>query len=308
MAERGNPAVPTVTHLRRRLLRWFSGRPLLAIWLGLLPGVSILVVFVVAPFLVMVVSTFWKSSVDGMEVTWNLSNYRKLASDPVFFQLLVKSLRIAVTVTVAILVVGYPLAYLIARKARRYKYVLFLLVVIPYWISYVVRTYAWYPILGKQGLINYLLSSLGIVSQPVELFLFNEYSVHLGLVSVFLPFAVIPICLSLERIAATLLEAAADLGARPASTFIHVVLPLSLPGILAGALMVFILAVGAYVTPQLLGGPSGIMLGNIIADQFGVTFNWTWGGTLSLVLMLVSLIVMWLVGRWLRLEQIFLGE
>ncbi|MBI4587485.1 MAG: ABC transporter permease [Candidatus Rokubacteria bacterium] len=276
--------------------------------MNLLPGVASLVVFVFAPLVLMVFVTFWRSSVDGMEPIWNLDNYRKVASDPMFAGLLLKSLRIAVTVTVVILMLAYPLAYIIARKTSRYKHLLLLLVFIPYWISYVIRTYAWYPILGKEGAINYVLGALRISAQPVELFLFNEFSVHVGLVSVFMPFAVVPIYLSLERISPTLLEAAADLGARPARSFLHVVLPLSLPGLLGGALMVFILTVGAYVTPQLLGGPSGIMLGNIIADQFGGTFNWTWGGTLSLMLMMVTLVVIWLVSRRVRVGQVFLGD
>lgn len=294
--------------VRRRFLGWLSARPRLGIWLNLLPGLACLLIFVFIPLVLMAFVTFWRSSVDGMEAVWNLDNYRKIASDPIFSWLVLKSVRIAVTVTVTILLLGYPLAYVIARKTTRYKHLLLLLVFIPYWISYVIRTYAWYPILGKEGAVNYVLGALGLSARPLELFLFNEFSVHLGLVSVFMPFAVIPIYLSLERIGPTLLEAAADLGARPARSFLHVVLPLSLPGLLGGALMVFILTVGAYVTPQLLGGPSGIMLGNIIADQFGATFNWTWGGTLSLVLMVVTLVVIWLVSRRVRIGQVFLGE
>lgn len=292
--------------MRRRLFRALTGHPRLAQWVGLVPAVVVLTVFVVAPLAAMVVSTFWKSSVDGMVPAWNLDNYRKVATDPVFGRLLLKSLRIAVTVTLAILLLGYPLAYVIARRAGPYKHLLVLLVFIPYWISYVIRSYSWYPILGREGAINYLLATLGF--GPVDVFLFNEFSVHVGLTSVFLPFAVIPIYLSLERIQQVHLEAAADLGARPLRTFLHVVLPLSLPGVLGGGLMVFILTIGAYVTPQLLGGPSGIMLGNIIADQFGATFNWTWGGTLALAMMAVTLAVIWLISRRVRIAQIFLGQ
>jgi spermidine/putrescine transport system permease protein len=243
-----------------------------------------------------------------MEPAWNLDNYRKAFTDPVFGRLVVKSLRIAVVVTLAILVIGYPLAYVIARRATRAKHLLVLLVFIPYWISYVIRSYSWYPILGREGALNWALLQLGIVSTPLDLLLFNEFSVHLGLTSVFLPFAVVPIYLSLERIDQVYLEAAADLGARPVRAFIDVMLPLSLPGVLGGGLMVFILTIGAYVTPQLLGGPGGIMLGNIIADQFGATFNWTWGGTLALAMMMVTLAVIGLVSRRVRISQVFLGN
>ena len=294
--------------MRRRLVRALSVHPSVGRWLILLPGVAGLGLFVAGPLLAMVLATFWTSSVDGMVPAWNLDNYRKVLSDPIFARLLFKSLRIAVAVTVIILVAGYPLAYVIARKSSRYKHLLLLLVFIPYWISYVIRSYAWYPILGKEGAINYALTVVGFTGRPVDLFLFNEFSVHLGLVSVFMPFAVVPICLSLERISQTYLEAAADLGARPARSFLYVVLPLSLPGLLGGGLMVFILTIGAYVTPQLLGGPSGIMMGNIIADQFGATFNWTWGGMLSVAMMAVTLAVIGLISRRLRITKIFLGQ
>ena len=293
--------------MRRALVRQLGARPGLGLVLALLPGVVCLLVFVAGPLLAMVVSTFWKSSIDGMVAMWNLDNHRRVLSDPVFTRLLFKTLRISVAVTLAILVLGYPLAYVIARKTTRFKALLLLLVFIPYWISYVIRSYAWYPILGREGALNYVLTSLGLAGRPLDLFLFNEFSVHLGLVSVFLPFGVVPIYLSLERIPQTYLEAAADLGARPLRSFLHVLLPLSLPGVLGGGLMVFILTIGAYVTPQLLGGPGGIMLGNIIADQFGATFNWTWGGTLSLAMMLVTLGVIALVSRRVRIAQIFLG-
>lgn len=293
--------------MRRRLLRLLDAHPGLGLALSLLPGMVCLLVFVAGPLVAMTIATFWTSSIDGMVPAWNLDNYRRLAADPIFTRLLLKTLRISLVVTVAILVLGYPLAYVIARKARRFKALLLLLVFIPYWISYVIRSYAWYPILGREGAINYALTGLGLVDRPLDLFLFNEFSVHLGLVSVFMPFGVVPIYLSLERIPQAYLEAAADLGARPFRSFVHVLLPLSLPGLLGGGLMVFILTIGAYVTPQLLGGPSGIMLGNIIADQFGATFNWTWGGTLSLAMMAVTLGVLGLVSRRVRISQIFLG-
>lgn len=293
--------------VRRRLVRLLSTRPGLGLALSLLPGIVCLLVFVAGPLVAMVISTFWTSSIDGMVPAWNLDNHRRIVSDPIFTRLLFKSLRISLAVTLGILILGYPLAYVIARKATRFKALLLLLVFIPYWISYVIRSYAWYPILGREGAINYALTGLRLVDRPLDLFLFNEFSVHLGLVSVFMPFGVVPIYLSLERIPQAYLEAAADLGARPLRSFVHVLLPLSLPGLLGGGLMVFILTIGAYVTPQLLGGPGGIMLGNIIADQFGATFNWTWGGTLSLAMMVVTLGVIGLVSRRVRIAQIFLG-
>lgn len=297
-----------MTGLRRWTLRRLALYPQLRIWLNALPATTFLAIFVLLPMALMVLVTFSRSSVDGIQFSFTLDNYRKLFSDETALRLLFKSIRISVTVTLLILILGYPLAYFIARQGDRYKYLLLFLVFIPYWISYVIRTYAWYPILGKQGALNQFLMLAGLIDQPLDYLLFNEYSVHLGLFSVFLPYAVVPIYLSLDRINPMLLEAAADLGARPGRSFWHVVLPLSLPGVLSGALMVFILTVGSYVTPQLLGGPSGIMMGNVIADQFGATFNWVWGGTLSLVLMITTLLAIWLVGRWVNLSQVFLGR
>lgn len=301
-------ALSSLTGLRRRTLRKLALYPQLRIWLNALPATTFLAIFVLLPMALMVLVTFSRSSVDGIQFAFTLDNYRKLFSDETALRLLFKSIRISVTVTLLILILGYPLAYFIARQEDRYKYLLLFLVFIPYWISYVIRTYAWYPILGKQGALNQFLMLAGLIDQPLDYLLFNEYSVHLGLFSVFLPYAVVPIYLSLDRINPMLLEAAADLGARPGRSFWHIVLPLSLPGVLSGALMVFILTVGAYVTPQLLGGPSGIMIGNVIADQFGATFNWVWGGTLSLVLMIATLLAIWLVGRWVNLSQVFLGR
>jgi spermidine/putrescine transport system permease protein len=176
---------------------------------------------------------------------------------------------------------------------------------VPFWTSYLIRTMAWLPILGIKGLVNYSLLSLQLVTDPIEVFLFNEFSVILTLVHIYLPFMVVPIFLSLDRLDGRLLEAAGDLGATPARAFRHVTLPLSMPGVIGGILMVFIAAFGAYVTPKLLGGSSGIMFGNVLADQYSGTFNWPFGAVLALIMIGVVVVLLVVASRLTRLDAVF---
>jgi spermidine/putrescine transport system permease protein len=284
--------------------RW----PRVLAYLPVAPGVAWLALFFLCPFLVMVVMSFWQSDFMGVRMVWNLGNYERFFSSLMYPRLLLKSVRIALTVTAVTLAIAYPVAYWLARRLRRGKYFFVLLLVIPYWTSYVIRTYALYPLLGTDGLINRMLLFLGVIEEPVAALLFGEFAVHVGLIYVFLPFAVLPVYLSLERVQPALLEAAGDLGATPWSTFVKITAPLSLPGVLSAGLMVFILSVGAYVTPQILGGPSGIMFGNLIADQFGRSFNWALGGTLSLFLLAVVLSILWATRRHLQITKVFLED
>jgi spermidine/putrescine transport system permease protein len=270
-----------------------------SLWLGL---------FLLVPLASLFLMTFWRATLGGMQPAWTLANYARLLSQPVYPQVVIKSARIAVTVTAMVLLVGYPLAYWMARRPSRGKAIWLFLLLIPFWTSYVVRTYAWLPLLGKGGILNSLLLAGGVIARPLEVFLFNELTVHLGLLYVYLPYATIPIFLSLDRLDRTLLDAAADLGATPARQFWRIVFPLSLPGVLAAAIMVFVLCIGAYATPQLLGGPSGIMIGNVIGELFGAGMNWPLGATLSLLVMLATLAWIWLAGRKVRIRQIFVEQ
>jgi spermidine/putrescine transport system permease protein len=214
-------------------------------------------------------------------------------------------MRIAFIVTAATIVISYPVAYWLAKVVTRHKLLFLIILFAPYWVNYVIRSYAWLPLLGNSGLINALLIKAGIVDRPVSWLLYNEFSVILVLVYVFLPFGIVPLYLSIDRISNDLLRASADLDATPLMTFVHVVLPLSMPGLAGGFLMVFVLAIGAYVTPKLVGGTSGIMFGNLIADQFGVTYNWTWGATLAAILALVTAAVVWLLSRRAPITRVF---
>ena len=290
----------------RTASRWPRFRPGLTPYGLVAPAVLLLLAFLLVPLGTMVGMTFFRSTMFGLETTPSLANYEKLVSEPVFVQLLLKSLRIAVVVTAIVLLISYPIAYWLAKVVSRRKMLFLLLIFVPYWVNYVIRTYAWMPLLGRTGVVNQVLMGLGVIDAPLDVLLFNEFSVTLVLVYVFLPFGIVPLYLSLERIDPNLLRASADLGATPAETFRHVVLPLSAPGLAGSAMTVFVLTIGSYVTPRLVGGPSGTMFGNIVAEQFGATFNWSWGATLSLLLAATTLLVIWLIARRVPLARVFL--
>ena len=273
----------------------------------LAPGVAWLVLFGLAPVGFMLVMSFWKSSIFGTTPDLNIGNYVRLVDSPLYGGLLLKTLRIALASTLIALVISYPVAYFLTRLPPRWKAMFVLLMFLPFWTSYVVRTFVWLPILGRNGAINDALAWLGLIDEPLEWLLYNEGAVYLGLVYVYTLFMTLPIYLSLEKIDPRLIEAAADLGARPVSVFIRIILPLSWPGVLSGCLMVFLLGVSAYVTPQLLGGTSGIMFGNVIANQFLAGNNWAFGAALSVTLILVVVLLLLVAGRWIGIRQVFTG-
>jgi spermidine/putrescine transport system permease protein len=268
-----------------------------AIWLAL---------FVVAPLALLVLMSFWTSGIFGLSMEFTLDNYRVLFSDSVYVLVLLQTLRIAVTVTVITLLLSYPVAYFIASTQSSRRGGLLLLLFIPFWTSYIVRTFVWLPMLGRNGLVNNVLLSLGLIDKPLDWLLYNNTATHIGLIYVYTLFMALPIYLSLDRIDARLMDAAADLGAGPIRRFLRVTLPLSMPGVTSGCVMVFMLCCGAYVTPQLLGGTTGLMIGNIIAAQYLTTNNWTLGAALSLSLIGIVLLTLAVFGRRLRLDDAFL--
>lgn len=271
-----------------------------------MPGTLWLTIFTLVPLGFMLVMSFWQSSVFGLQKDWTWRNYERLIESPLYLGLLFKTFRIAIVTTFLTLVLAYPLAYFLSRQHGLRRLFLIVLLFLPFWIGYVVRTFAWLPILGRNGLINRALGSIGVIDAPIDWLLYNEGAVYVGLVYVYLLFMVLPIFLSLDRIDKHLVEAAADLGAPTAAIFRHVILPLSWPGVASGCTMVFLLAFGAFVTPALLGGPSGIMYSNVIATQFIADNNWAFGSALSMVMILVVLLTVSAVGRWIGLQQVFL--
>lgn len=273
-----------------------------------LPSMLWLLVFAVLPVLFLVCLSLWTATIFGIEQTWTLANYQTIISDTVYASILLKTLRISAIATLLSLALSYPLAMFLVSLKGRTRSLFLLLMFLPFWSSYVVRSFMWLPVLGKTGLVNQTLLALGITNAPVEWLLFNEGAVYVGLVYVYTLFMVLPIFLSLDRINPSVVEAARDLGGQPHQIFFRVIWPLSLPGVWSGCVMVFLISVGAYVTPQLLGGTSGTMIGNVIAGQFLNTNNWPLGAALSIALIVMVAALFAIVGRRLGLKQLFLGE
>jgi spermidine/putrescine transport system permease protein len=273
-----------------------------------LPSMLWLLVFAILPVLLLICLSLWTATIFGIEQTWTLANYQAIVADSVYASIMLRTLRIAAVATLLSLLFSYPLAMFLVSLKGRTRSVFLLLMFLPFWSSYVVRSFLWLPVLGRAGLINQILRALGITSEPLEWLLFNEGAVYVGLIYVYTLFMVLPIFLSLDRIEPSLIEAARDLGGRPHQIFFRVVWPLSLPGVWSGCVMVFLISVGAYVTPQLLGGTSGTMIGNVIAGQFLNTNNWPLGAALSIALIVMVAFLFAIIGRRLGLQQLFLGE
>jgi putrescine transport system permease protein len=220
-------------------------------------------------------------------------NYAALFQDSLYVKAYLSSLRIAFVSTAIALLLGYPMAYAIARAPQRWRTILLLLVILPFWTSFLIRIYAWIGLLRPTGLINVALESLGLVSAPLRL-LNTDFAVYLGIVYAYLPFMVLPLYARLEKLDPMLLEAAADLGAKPWSAFLKITLPLSVPGIVAGCLLVFIPAVGEFVIPELLGGPDTLMIGKILWTEFFTNRNWPMSAAVAVILLAVLVApIMW---------------
>jgi len=269
------------------------------------PPLLYLLCLYVVPVLMMLAYSFWALDENyRMVPVWDLDQYKYLVQQPTFLKILFRSVRMAFLNTAIALLVAYPLAYFLSREVKsRWKPLLLVMLIAPSWTSFLIRTYAWMLILGDSGLINYGLRSLGIAQQSLPL-LFNSGSVLTALVYVYLPYMLLPIYASLEKMDPSLLEAARGLGANPFRAFRRVTLPLSVPGVIAGCMITFIPSLGEYVVPALLGGRSGYMYGNLIADQFTM-FDWPAGASFAAILLLLTLVVMALLFRFVRLQDIW---
>jgi spermidine/putrescine transport system permease protein len=240
---------------------------------------------VAAPLIILIAYSFWSQSYVTLDKTMTLKNYREAFSDPLVRHLLLRSIWIAGAVTIVTVALAYPIAYFISMKARN-KTIWLLLITIPFWSSYLLRVFAWKLILGFNGVMNSALLALGLIDEPLTFLLYNEFAVVLTLAHAWAPFAILPIYVSLQKIDPSLLEAATDLGNSQFQRFMRVTLPLTIPGIIAASLIIFIPTVGDYVTPSLVGGSDGKMIANLIQVQFGAANNWPLGATLSLLAML----------------------
>jgi spermidine/putrescine transport system permease protein len=272
---------------RQRLLAWLRRRPEARAWSLVGPGVLFLVVFFLLPLLIMAAySVMSRGEYGGVERGLTLESYRRFFV-PIYLTILGRTFGVSLVCTAICLVLGYPVAYAIARSGR-WKNPLLFLVVLPFWTSFLVRTFAMIFLLRDTGLVNTWLLRLGVIREPLTM-LYTPFSVMVGLVYGYLPFMILPIYASLEKLDGSLLEAAEVLGARPAARFRQVTLPLSLPGVVAGSLLVFIPALGSFLTTDLLGGAKEMMIGNLVQNQFAAARNWPFGSAASFILMVLVL-------------------
>jgi len=272
-------------------------------WLLLAPLLVWVVAFVVAPAAIMLVYSFLKrGTLGGVVWEFTLDNYAAVA-DPTYLTIVIRSMVFATITTLLCLAAGYPVAYLIGRASEERRNLLLMLVMVPFWTSFLIRTYAWVTILKNQGLLNSVLLGLGVIGEPLEL-LYTRGAVILGLVYTFLPFMILPIYSSVEKLDGALIEAALDLGAGPLRAFARVIVPLTSPGIAAGVLLVFVPALGIYAVNDIMGGGRVDMIGNIIENQFkGNARNWPFGAALGTAMLVAFAFSYWLASRRQRLAE-----
>ncbi|MCS7070573.1 MAG: ABC transporter permease [Anaerolinea sp.] len=268
------------------------------------PAVIWLVLFFLLPLLIVVVISFLtRGRSEFIEPTLTLANYEAaLRPNGPYFRVFIKSIGIALVTTVICLLAGYPLAFFIStRRSKAVQSFVLFLVILPFWTNFLVRTYAWSLILSDQGILNSLFLGLGLITADNPLRLINtDFAVYLGLIYTYLPFMVLPIYASVERFDFRLVEAANDLGANDLKAFLRVVLPMTMPGIFAGCILVFIPCVGAFITPDILGGTRGIMIGNLVGSNFRGSGNWPLGSALSVMMMGTVVIALVLYSRLAR--------
>ncbi|MEY3464594.1 MAG: hypothetical protein RL603_192 [Pseudomonadota bacterium] len=275
-----------------------------------------LLLFFVVPFLIVFKISFsevrlamppyaplFEQAADGsrMVAIFNLGNYGYLLTDSLYFSTFLYSLKVAAVSTLLCLLIGYPMAYAIARARESTRNLLLMLIMLPFWTSFLLRVYAWVGLLKTDGVINNALLAAGLIDQPLSL-LYTDFAVYVGIVYSYLPFMILPLYSNLEKHDLTLLEAAADLGARPVTTFLRVTLPLSLPGVVAGCLLVFIPAVGEYVIPSLLGRSDQLMIGRVLSDEFFANRDWPVASAVAIVLLVVLLAPIMLFQRYQNRE------
>lgn len=267
-----------------------------------------LLILVVIPLTFTFIMSFYSSEGLVIDRNFTLKNYKLFFTDPLYYKILFKSIRLALVIAIISLAASYPLAYMVSFKIERGKNLLFMLCIIPLWVSYLVRIIAWRAILGNRGVLNSILLALGVINKPLTIFLYNHFAIAITLTYICIPFVFIPIYTSLEKIPRNLLDASNDLGANEFRAFTNVILPLSLPGLVTGFIFAFIIALGDYIIPLQLGGVQGIMFGNLIWSQFGFAFNWPLGAALGFVLFIISVTILGGTSKFGTTEGGFLGE
>ena len=254
------------------------------------PAILWLGIFFVVPLLIVIAVSFAGRTPYGQVIfNFTLNNYLRFL-EPLYLSIFADTLVVAIVTTLITIIMGYPVAYSIAQLPKKWQQPGLILVMIPFWINFLIRSYAWVIILRSQGVVNTILLKLGLIEQPLQL-LYNDTAVMLGMVYALLPFMVLPIYVSLEQLDKRLLEAAADLGAKPWTAFRKITLPLTLPGISAGTILVFISSLGMFVVPDVMGGAKSSLIGNLIQNQFLSARDWPFGSALSIILAVLSLLL-----------------
>ena len=276
-------------------------------WLLLAPSLITLFVLMILPIAIMTMFSFYEFVTAGVEKqVFTTQNWHDFLTDPFYHMFLWKTVRASVITAMLCALMGYPAAYCIAMTTYRHKWVLLLLLIVPFWISFTIRTFSWIHILGEQGVINVTLMKLGLISAPLPM-LYTEGAVIMGMIHFLLPYMILNVYVAIEGIDRNLIAAARTLGCTAWQAFYEVVLPLSLPGLMAGLLLCFVLAAGSYVTPQILGSNKDALFGNIIFDTIMSELNWPMGSTLSLVLLILLGAVAAIYSRYMGLSRVFKG-
>jgi spermidine/putrescine transport system permease protein len=301
MTDRVATAADVIAHAPRgpigRFRRALMRSEALSGYTMLSPTLLLLILVMALPIVLLVVFSFWTQNYVDIDKTFTLANYSKFFERSAYSYLLGKSVLISSSVTLLTVLLAYPMAYFIAFRVTKHKLIWLILITVPFWTSYLLRVFAWKIILGYNGVINSGLIEIGLIAEPLAFLLYNPFAVVITLAHAWAAFAILPIYVSLEKIDRSLLEAATDLGDGPFKRFIRITLPLSMPGLIAASLLVFIPTVGDYVTPNLVGGTSGVMIGNVIQSLFGRGSNMPFGAALSIITM-VAITVMICLFLW----------
>jgi spermidine/putrescine transport system permease protein len=300
--------------LAEAVIRFFQKHPSLRPYSLIFLCLAVLVTFFLLPLLIMLLFSFaQRGTYGGLKpiLDWSryiisfewISNYVR-SLQPIYLEIYFRSLRMGVITTILCLLIGYPMAYFISLKVRpTLKNTMLTLVVIPFWTSFLIRTYAWIIILRTEGIINNALMAMGLINSPIETLLYSEFAVMLGLVYGELPFMILPLYASIEKLDLSLLEASNDLGANPFWTFLKVTVPLTMPGIIAGVVLVFIPTLGSFITPDLLGGAKSILVGNLIQNQFVIARDKPFGSAICFGLTTFVLILLFLYARYVTRKE-----
>lgn len=258
-----------------------------------------ILVFMLLPYGIIVTYSFWIKTYPTFKPAFQFGNYITLFTDPQYLQVLLRTLKVSVLVSLFSFLLAYPFAYYLVFRCRSQamRTWLYMAVIAPLWVSYLLRAYVWKTILGTEGILNSFLIWAGIISEPSDIFLYNQFAMVVTLTYIFIPFMVMPIYTALEKIPGNLSEASADLGMNAWRTFRHVTLPLSMPGVAAGFTLTFCLSFGDFIAPFLVGGPDGNLVANVIATQFGAALNWPLGSALAIVMLIIVLSIVSLSDR-----------